>query len=82
MLPLSFAKSGRYRVKAIRGGRGLTNRLISIGIVEGDEIEVMENSRGPVLIAKGDLRVAIGFGMAHKVWVEPTGREEISDGER
>ena len=79
-MPLSFAKSGRYRVKAIRGGRGLINRLISIGIVEGDEIEVMENSRGPVLIAKGELRVALGLGMAHKVWVEPLEPEDVSDG--
>ena len=59
-------------VKAIRGGRGLVQKLQAIGIREGKEIEKVSRgiARGPVVIRCGNTEVAIGFGMAQKVFVE------------
>ncbi len=76
-MPLSMMNSGeRGRVVRIRGGRGMVNRLADIGIREGSEIAVVtRQDRGPVMVVHDNTKVGIGFGMAHRIMVEPNGAQ-------
>ena len=78
MIPLSMMSSGeRGRVVQIRGGRGMVNRLADMGIREGSEIAVVtRQDRGPVMVVHDNTKVGIGFGMAHRIMVEPTGVQQ------
>lgn len=71
MIPLSMVGRGKVRVMSVAGGRGLLHRLMEIGVRPGDVVEVLQSGPGPVIIAKDNLRIGIGFGMAHKILVVP-----------
>jgi len=60
-------------VVQIQGGHGLVNRLSALGIIPGKRITKISSMlmRGPVTIEVDRVQVAIGFGMANKVIVEP-----------
>ena len=60
-------------VVQIEGGHGLINRLNSLGIRPGKRITKISSMimRGPVTIEVDRAQVAIGFGMARRVIVEP-----------
>jgi ferrous iron transport protein A len=60
------------RVIDIAGGRGITDRLNSIGIRPGKDIIKVSSAfmRGPVTIRVDRAQVAIGYGMAQKILVE------------
>ncbi len=62
----------RGRVVRIIGGRGLACKLEALGIREGEEIKKVSEQwmRGPVLLKHGHSQVALGFGMASKVFVK------------
>lgn len=72
-MPLSMAANGeRYIIGKVRGGKDLFQRLASMGVTQGDEIEVIQNTfAGPVTIRAKDSRIAIGHGMSHKIYVKP-----------
>jgi len=76
-MPLAVACAGeRVRIAELEGGRGLRQRLMSMGLNIGSEIEVIRKGcPGPFLIAVGDTRLAIGAGMAHKIMVFPVERK-------
>ena len=59
-------------VYEIKGGQGLSNRLNALGIRTGKKITKINSMllRGPVTIRIDRTRVAIGFGMAAKIFVE------------
>ncbi|MBW2599447.1 MAG: ferrous iron transport protein A [Deltaproteobacteria bacterium] len=59
-------------VYEIRGGQGLINRLNSLGIITGKKITKIDSMlmRGPVTILVNRTKVAIGFGMAGKIFIE------------
>ena len=61
------------RIVEIRGGRTIQKKLHDIGIVPGRTIEKSSQTllRGPVVLAVGTIQVAIGFGMARKILVDP-----------
>jgi len=67
-------------VVQIQGGHGLINRLNALGIRPGQRITKVSSTfmRGPVTVKVGNAQVAIGFGMANKIIVEPI---EARDGE-
>ena len=45
-------------------------RLISMGLRQGVEIEMKINSgKGPVVVAFGNSRLALGRALAKKIWV-------------
>ncbi len=77
-MPLSMMNSGeRGRVVQIRGGRGMVNRLADMGIREGSEIVVVTGQRrGPIMVLHDNTKVGIGFGMARRIMVEPTGVQQ------
>ena len=57
----------------IQGGHGLVNRLNALGIRAGKRITKLSSMimRGPVTIQVDGAQVAIGFGMARRIIVEP-----------
>ncbi len=71
MCPLSVVENGReVEILNIRGGRGLCHRLNRMGIYPGTRITIINNGRpGPVIVALGEKRFGIGFGMAHRIFV-------------
>jgi ferrous iron transport protein A len=70
-LPLALASEGeRLMIVSLRGGRGFQEKLISMGLNVGDEIEVIQRRGGDaMLIAKEGIRYGLGGGMAQKILV-------------
>ncbi len=60
-------------VVEIRGGRFMLNRLSALGIRPGQRVTRVSAMlmRGPVTVQLGGAQVAIGFGMAGRITVEP-----------
>lgn len=74
VLPLAFLPAGRRGVvKEVLGGFGFRRRLAEMGLVKGAVVRVIRNDRGPLIIALGEARLALGFGMAQKVIVQELG---------
>ncbi len=54
----------------IHGGIGARQKLIGMGITPGTRIRVLKSSPpGPIIIAVGSSRIAIGRGIADKIIV-------------
>jgi ferrous iron transport protein A len=62
-------------IKEIVGGRTAKGKLNDLGFVSGKTVKIQSSSGGPLIVALGDNRVAIGRGMAHKVIVNTKGCE-------
>ena len=75
IIPLPMASPGkRVRVVSLSGGRGMQERLISMGLGPGSEIEVMRRGApGAFIVAVGETRLAVGAGMAQKIMVSDNG---------
>jgi ferrous iron transport protein A len=74
-LTLVHMRNGqRGVVVEIKGGHGMVSRLSALGIRPGRKITKVSAMfmRGPVTIQVGNAEVAIGFGMARRVIVEPS----------
>jgi ferrous iron transport protein A len=61
------------KVVELRGGRKLTGKLEAIGIIPGATLVKVSSAlmKGPIVLEKGAMQFAIGYGMAKKVLVEP-----------
>lgn len=73
MITLVELKNGRNAIiKRIDGGPGLKNRLEVMNIREGKKVKKTCSAplHGPVIIEINGCKMAIGRGMADKVWVE------------
>jgi len=70
-MPLSMVSQGeQVQVVAIRAGWGLQRRLAEMGLNPGVQIRVMNSQRpGPVVIDVRGSRLALGYGIAHKIMV-------------
>jgi len=68
-LRLTKIKSGTCaRVQFINAGKNAREKLISMGLVPGKEVEVISSSgHGPVVVKVDDTRIALGHGLADKV---------------
>ncbi len=52
----------------VAGGRGAAGRLLALGLVPGRRVQVLKNDgQGPVILAAGATRLAVGRGLALKV---------------
>lgn len=69
--PLLLAAEGeRVRVVAVGDGRGMGRKLSDLGLAVGSEVTVVRrDSDGPMVIAREDMRLALGTGIAHRVLV-------------
>lgn len=57
-----------YKVAEIAGGHGMQKRLQDLGIVQGTELEVIQNdTRHPLLIKTNGTVLMIGKGIAKKI---------------
>lgn len=65
----SVGPGGTAFVIAINAGRRARTRLESLGIFPGIEVDVLNNSRGPMLVSVGQGRVMVERGIAQKVLV-------------
>jgi len=73
MITLVELKNGRYGIiQRIEGGHGLKKRLEVMNIREGKKIikKCSAPLHGPLVIEIEGCKMAIGRGMAKKVWVE------------
>jgi ferrous iron transport protein A len=60
-------------IKELQGGQQVIHRLEAMGITPGSSI-VKKNAsvmKGPLVVQKGSFQMAIGYGMAKKIIVEP-----------
>lgn len=69
--PLVLAAVGeRVRIVATRAGRGTDRRLSDLGLTSGYEVTVLSrDSSGPMVVARDDMRLALGTGLAHRILV-------------
>jgi len=79
-LPLNLASPGeRVRVERLVGGEQAQRHLADMGITVGSELEVISSHSGPMVVAVGGSRLALGQGVAAKVQVSllsPEGADE------
>jgi Fe2+ transport system protein FeoA len=54
----------------VAAGKVLSRRLAEMGLTPGVQLEVLQDQGGPLLLAVRDSRLALGRGMAHKIFVE------------
>jgi ferrous iron transport protein A len=73
--PLSMASLGqKLKIVSLLGGRGLQQRLTSMGLGLDSEIEaIRRGAPGPFIIAVKETRLAIGAGMAQRIMVSENG---------
>lgn len=71
--PLLFGSPGeKVRIVSFGGGGKMAQRLIGMGLNVGSEVTIIrKGAPGPCVIAIGDVRIAVGAGMAHKIMVSP-----------
>jgi Fur family transcriptional regulator, ferric uptake regulator len=73
IIPLDMAKPGELLViEDITGGDSARMRLMTMGLRQGDEIEVITNNgQGQLVVAVEFQRYALGRGLAQKILVQP-----------
>ena len=71
---LAIGKSGR--IAEVRGGRPTAGKLEAMGVIVGAVVKKKSASpmHGPIVLEKGAMQVALGFGLAKKVMIEPLER--------
>lgn len=79
--PLAQAGDGeQVEIVAVHGGGAIHRRLGGLGLTPGKRVTVVARQLGgPILVAIGASRVAIGFGMALKVQVVPTHAGDMAE---
>ena len=71
VVPVSELMIGqRLRLVRVDGGHRLQRRLLALGLSIGGEAELVQRRGGGVVLARGANRVAIGEGVAHKLFAE------------
>ena len=75
MMPLAMVSEGEVvRLVSLRGGRELNKRLADLGLNIGMTLRVIRRiQNGPMILLVKDSRLAIGRGMADRMWVEVIG---------
>lgn len=75
-MPLTMAKAGeKLVIREITGGANVRLRLMSMGLRQGDAIEVITNDNQGQMAISADLkRYVLGRGQAQKIIVEPSDR--------
>ena len=69
-LPLSDASPGeRVIIDKILGDKGIQFRINAMGLQNSHEIEIISNADGPVILGRGEMRMAIGRSLARKIMV-------------
>ena len=77
-VPLDQLKGGACAiVRKLRGGTDFINRLASMGLSVGSQLEVLQNrGSGPVLVLVRGTRIALGRGEALKILLQESECEQ------
>ena len=76
MSALQSVKEGsRVKIVKIEAAKGSSSQLKHMGLLIGDVIKVVRNSAGHVIVAKGNLRLALGKTISSKIFVEQCQKE-------
>jgi ferrous iron transport protein A len=67
---VDLAVGQRLRLVRVDGGQRLKRRLLALGLSVGGEAELVQRRPGGVVLARGGNRVALGEGVAHKLYAE------------
>ncbi len=69
--PLLLAGEGeKVRILAYASGRGMERKLADLGLPVGSEITIMTRQNGgQMIVARDNVRIALGAGMAHRILV-------------
>ncbi|MGB9803721.1 FeoA family protein [Desulfofundulus sp.] len=69
---LGFMNQGESGVvRDIAGGVSLREKLTALGLVRGKVVHMVQNNGiGPVIVALGEGRLALGRGMAQRIFVD------------
>lgn len=71
-MPLAAMTPGRRgRITRYLGGRMLRARLLALGLNVGQEVEVLQNHRGLIILGVNGGRVALGRGVSQKILITP-----------
>ena len=74
--PLALARSGEQVViSAIKAGKGLSHKLMEQGLRPGITVSVLQKRSGGFVLANEGHRIALGAGMAQKVFVSLAGQD-------
>ncbi len=76
LMPLTYTRENeRTVIEDFTGGAGAQQRLATMGLRKGDEVEVITNTgAGQLVIAVNATRLALGRGIAKKIMVKSDGR--------
>jgi len=79
ILPLAQTSPGEMlRIEQVLCGRGMANRLLSMGLTVGTYLEIIGNQGfGPVLVSVRGTRLGLGREMAQKIMVCPAKDEDF-----
>lgn len=74
-MPLTLARPGeKLVIREIAGGREARLRLLTMGLRQGDAVEVITNNgQGQLAVSAGQRRFVLGRSLAQKIVVEPAG---------
>lgn len=71
MVPLYMIKTNKHvKIKKITGKDEVIKKLREMGLFEGEDICVLTNSNGLIVIIKDNLRLALGKELSRKILVE------------
>ena len=72
-MPLPMANVGEVvKVAKLPEKRSMSAHLREMGLIEGAELEIISTGGGPVVVALGGSRLALGRGMANYILVNTT----------
>ena len=70
--PLATVPTGRrVRISNFAGGRMVRSRLASLGLNLGQEVTILQNNRGLIMVGVNGGRVALGRGVSQKILTVP-----------
>lgn len=64
---INAPKGSKVKIVDIIAGYGLKGRLMQMGLTPGTVVDVIENSKGPLIISVKGVTLALGRGMASKI---------------
>lgn len=69
-MPLTLANSGEIqRIKRIGGSNEIKKHLCALGFTVGEEISVISQNTGNIIVSVKDTRIAISKEMANRIMV-------------
>ena len=61
----------KAKIVKIQGGIGIIQRLMDLGLTYGTVVQIVRNfGRGPIIVSVRNTDIALGRGIARKIWVE------------